>query len=470
MLTAVITGPDLFSAKRQIKEASQNKADAIEIRLDCLDAIDLVKIQKLQKYWGKTVIFSLRRKEHGGKYLQHDSKLYFDLTRLFSLNPQYFDLEHDISKDFISKMVTNYPNTKIITSYHNFEKTPDNLAEVLQSIKNPFATYYKLSAFAKNSIDAFRMLEFLKDSKEKNLIVVSMGDNGSFVRILSKIYDSKIIYASVDRKSVNGQIELEDLIKIYNFQKINSNTKIFGLIGYPLDSSIGHVYHNFNLNKQNLNAVYVKINLQSHELPIFFNMIKKFPFIGLSVTMPLKEKVLSFITEDKSNVGSINTITIKDQKLIGFSTDGIAALDSIEKKMKVKDKKILLIGAGATAKAIAFEAIKRKANLYIFNRDQKKAYDLASKLQCKAFPLDNIKDVMKEGYDVIINATSTGMQNVNIIPSEYLLAGTIAMDVVAKPIETPFLLNAQDKKCLIIYGMEMFINQANMQFESDLNK
>jgi 3-dehydroquinate dehydratase/shikimate dehydrogenase len=294
-----------------------------------------------------------------------------------------------------------------------------------------------------------------------------MGENGAFQRILSKIYDNKIIYASVDMKNINGLIALNDLVKIYNINNLNQNTKIYGLIGYPLDNSLGHLYHNANLQKQNSNAVYVKINLQSHELPVFFNLIKNFPFAGLSVTMPLKEKVLSFITEDKANVGSINTIIIKDKELLGFNTDGVAALDSIEKKIKVKDKKVLLIGAGATAKAIAFEAIKRKANLYIFNRDQKKAYDLASKLQCKAFPLDNIKDVMKEGYDIIINATSTGMQNINLIPTECLIPGTIAMDVVSKPIETPFLLNAQDRKCLIIYGMEMFINQANMQFETD---
>ncbi|NGX33026.1 MAG: 3-dehydroquinate dehydratase, partial [Candidatus Anoxychlamydiales bacterium] len=132
MLTAVITGPDLFSAKRQIKNAIG--AEAIELRLDFLDSIDLEKITKLQKYWGKTIIFSLRKKENGGKYLQPEKKRYFDLARLFSLKPNFFDLENDTSLEFIEKMKNLYPDVKIIFSYHNFLNTPPNLNEVYENL------------------------------------------------------------------------------------------------------------------------------------------------------------------------------------------------------------------------------------------------------------------------------------------------------------------------------------------------
>lgn len=462
MLTAVITGPDLFSAKRQIKNAKD--ADAIEIRLDCLDSIDLEKIKKLQEYWGKTTIFSLRRKSHGGKYIQHDKKLYFDLSRLFSLKPHYFDLEHDISLDFISMMKKTHPDVKIIFSYHNFDNTPDNLKEIFEKLKNPYTTFYKIATFASNSIDALKMLDFIKNNQDQNLIGVSMGDYGSFVRVISKIYNNKMTYCYVDKKNTTGQISLDDLVSIYNYKNINSDTKIYALLGYPIDGSIGHVFHNSQFARQNKNAVYIKINLQGHELPIFFSYVKKFPFYGFSVTMPLKEKIMSFIDEDKSNVSSINTIILRDQKFVGLNSDGIAALDAIERKIKVQDKKVFLIGAGGVAKAIAHEANKRKANLFIFNRDQSKAYDLASRLQCKAYSLDKLPEIMVEGYDVLINATSASMTDVNVVPPQRLIPGSIVMDVVANPVETVLLKNAQEKNCLVIYGMEMFINQAKMQF------
>ena len=180
--------------------------------------------------------------------------------------------------------------------------------------------------------------------------------------------------------------------------------------------------------------------------------------------MPLKEKIISFVDEDKAQVNSINTILLKDQKFIGYNFDGIAALDAIERKMTVQDKRVFLIGAGGVAKAIAYEAIKRKANLFIFNRDQAKAYELASKLQCKAYPLDKLPSLMSEGYEVLINATSVSMENINLVPYENIIPGSIIMDVVAKPVETALLKDAQEKGCLVIYGMELFINQAKMQF------
>lgn len=464
MLTAVITGPDLFSAKRQIKNAKD--ADAIELRLDYFDSIDLEKIKKLHEYWGGTTIFTLKRKEHGGKYIQHDKKLYFDLSRLFSLKPHFFDLEHDISLDFISKMKKMYPETKIIFSYHNYDNTPDNLSEIFEKMKNPYAALYKIATFATNSIDALKMLEFIKNNQNQNLIGISMGEHGTFARIVSAIYNNKVAYCYVDKKNVPGQISLDDLVSIYNFKNINSETKIYALLGYPLENSIGHVFHNSQFARQNKNAVYVKINLHSHELPVFFSYVKKFPFNGFSITMPLKEKILSFVNEDKANVNSINTILLKDQKYVGYNTDGSAALDAIERKMKVQDKKVLLIGAGGAGKAIAYEAINRKANLFIFNRDQGKAFELASKLQCKAYSLDKLSDVMSEGYDVLINATSASMQNINIVPYQKLIPGTIIMDIVAQPVETVLLKKAQEKNCLIIYGMEMFINQAKVQFNN----
>ena len=464
MLAAIVTGPDLFSAKRQIKSAIEAKADAIELRLDLLDSIDLEKIKKIQAYWNKPVIFALRRKEHGGKYLQHTRKLYFDLAKLFSLKPQYFDLEHDIDIDFIGKMKKLYSETKIITSYHTFDSNQKKLDNILQLIKNPHADIYKVGILVNNSIEALSVLKFIKNQSGNNVAVVAMGDFGSFVRVVSRMYNNRISYAYVDKKSAPGQISIEELANIYNYKNINADTKIYALIGYPIDQSLGHVYHNSQFIRQNKNAVYVKINLQSHELPVFFSLIKEFPFVGFSVTSPLKEKVIAFLNEDKAQIEAINTIIVSNEKLIGYNTDGIAALDAIERKVKIKDKKILLIGAGGAAKAIAHEAIKRKANLYIFNRDHTKAYELAYKLQCKAYSLDKLKDVMSEGYDVLINATSSSVNDINIIPSEKLFPGVVVMDIVSQPVETAFLKKAQEKNCLIIYGMEMFINQARIQF------
>ncbi|MBN2479472.1 MAG: shikimate dehydrogenase [Parachlamydiales bacterium] len=462
MLAAVITGPDLFSAKRQIKNSKD--ADIIEIRLDFLDSIALDKVKKLQDYADKKIIFSLRRKEHGGKYSQHDKKMFFDLERLFTLEPDYFDLEHDIPLEFIERMTKKHPKVEIIFSYHNFQNTPENLNDIFKMIKNPFAKFYKIATYANSNSDALKMLDFIKENSNENVIGVSIGEYGSFVRIISKIFNNKINYSFVDKMSSPGQISLEEMVNVYNYKNLNEDSKIYALIGDPIDQSLGHVYHNAELRKQNKNAVYVKIKMQGHELPQFFSKLKKLPFKGFSVSMPLKEKVVSFLDEDISKVGSVNTIIVKENKLIGYNTDGIAALDAIERKVKVKDRKVLLIGAGGTAKAIAHEAMKRNANLYIFNRDEPKGFEIASKLRCRSFGLDKLSNIMTDGYDIIINATSCSMHDISVVPKDSLIPGTIVLDIVTKPVDTILLKEANAKGCIVLYGMEMFINQAKKQF------
>ena len=462
MLAAVITGPDLFSAKRQIKNALD--ADIIELRLDYLDSIALEKVKKLQVYWGKKVIFSLRRYQHGGKYFQHDKKMFFDLERLFSLEPTYFDLEHDIPLEFLQKMRNKYPKVEIIFSYHNFKNTPENLSDLLNKMKNPYTKFYKIATFANSNVDSLKMLSFLKENKDNNVIGIPMGESGSFVRIISKIYNNKINYCYVDKINTEGQMSIDELINVYNFKDINESTEIYALLGDPVDQSLGHIYHNSIFKRQNKNVVYVKIKLKGHELPLFFSNIKNFPFKGLSITMPLKEKVVSFLDDDLSKINSINTIHIKEGKFIGHNTDGIATLDAIERKIKIRDKKVLLIGAGGSAKAIAHEATKRKADLIIFNRDEAKAYELATSLRCRAYSLSKLKEIMREGYDVIINATPCSMDNISLVPKEYLIPGTIVMDIVTKPVDTMLLRDANEKGCIVLYGMEVFINQAKMQF------
>ena len=462
MLASIITGPDLFSAKRQIKNSSN--ADLIELRLDYLDSIAIDKVKKLMVYSGKKVIFNLTTAENGGKYSQNEKKMLYDLENLFSLKPAYFDLASNISFDFVQRMHEKYPEVEIITSYHNLKFTEDNLEQLFEKIKNPYAKFYKIVCYANSTIDALRMIDFLKKNKTDNLIAFSLGERGSFSRVISQIFNSRIVYGFVDKKINEGQISIDDLVNIYNIKNINEKTDIYALLADPIEPSLSHVYHNSIFKEQNKNSVYVKIKLNVQEMNLFFNLVKDLPFSGFSVSMPLKEKAIHFLDENNSPFDAVNTILVKDRKLIGYNTDGIAALDAVERKMKVKDKKVVILGAGGSAKAIAYEAKKRGAEVVIINRDETKAIGLASKLKCRAFPLSKIREVLFEGYNILINATSSSMANISLVPIECFISGTIVMDIVTRPVDTILLKEANIKGCVVLYGMEMFINQAALQF------
>lgn len=245
---------------------------------------------------------------------------------------------------------------------------------------------------------------------------------------------------------------------------------IYCLIGDPVDKSISNVSHNEVLQQLGVNAVYIKIPLQTSQLKSFFSWVKTSQIQGLSVTMPLKEAIGDYLDEldsDAEQIGSVNTIVRRENRLIGYNMDGQGALNAIEEIMPVKGRKLILLGAGGTAKAIAFEALKRGAEVVILNRTLKKAQAMAKRFGCSSGGLEQMQDLAAKGYDVLINCTPLGMQGQTAalpIKAEAILPAAAVMDAVYHPVQTPLLEYAQQQGCKIIYGYKMFASQAALQF------
>ena len=156
---------------------------------------------------------------------------------------------------------------------------------------------------------------------------------------------------------------------------------------------------------------------------------------------------------------------LKNQ-FIGFNTDGVGALNAIEKITQVKNKKIVILGAGGTAKAIVYEALRRGAEVIVLNKTMKRAQAMQSKFNCKVYGLEQLKNLSTIGYDILINTTSVGIgaqEKTSLIPKRALIPKAIVLDMVYKPIITKLLRMAQAKKCRSITGGEVFINQAIAQ-------
>ncbi len=100
-----------------------------------------------------------------------------------------------------------------------------------------------------------------------------------------------------------------------------------------------------------------------------------------------------------------NTIKLQNDQRIGYNTDGIGALHAIERKVPVSGKHIVIVGAGGSAKSIAYEAIQRGASVTIINRTAEKAIHLANVLGCKGGGVELFPKVIETGYDIIINCT-----------------------------------------------------------------
>jgi 3-dehydroquinate dehydratase/shikimate dehydrogenase len=462
MICVVIKGPSLEQAKKQIS-AALPIADLVELRLDFFETLEICS---LKKQFTIPMIFTLRSEK---KRSQEERRT--ALKNLAQLNPEYLDLESSDPPSLIQEIRTSHPNIKIILSHHDFEKTSD--PEVIyQNMQTLPAHFYKIVMTAKNSLDTMRLLSW---AKEKNVIALNMGPFGQISRILAPLVNNPITYASIEsgQESAPGQLPAKILTERYHYASLNGTTALYALIGDPVDKSVSDITHNHLFTTFNLNAVYVKIPVKIEELPEFLTWAKKIGIKGLSVTMPLKEAIvplLDSIDPEAKKIGAVNTLHFHDGKIFGYNTDGVGALNALEKIISVKNQHIVILGAGGAAKAIAYEAKRRGAFLTIVNRDRAKACHLAKHLDAAVWALEQMPLCAQKGYTILINTTplSLPIDPINILPGSYV------MDINSRPLDTQLLKHAKKKGCTTIEGYKMFVEQAlgqyNLWFQDRVSK
>lgn len=241
--------------------------------------------------------------------------------------------------------------------------------------------------------------------------------------------------------------------------KITNRTKLNAVFGNPLSHSLSPQLHNWLYDKLGIDNV--MLAFETCSIKDIIRTIKTLN-IGLSaITIPYKEKIIKYldnIDDTASLIGSVNTVINHNDKLYGYNTDIIGIKNSL-KNIKLQKKKTLVLGAGGSAKAVAFFANSRKAHLYIFDPIFLKAKLLAEKYHGHV-----IKSFNKtEAFDIIINCTPVGTypkSNKMAIRENWLMPGQVVFDLVYNPKMTYLLKKAKNKKSKIIAGQNMFIHQA----------
>ncbi len=476
MICVPILGPSYADVHNQISQALQH-ADILELRVDLIAEITADELKQLQSQFSIPMMFTLRSVQQGGKYSGNENDRLIKVRSLATLKPAYLDLENDLPPDLLNEISLNFPEIKLIISYHNFAETPESrsLDQLLKSMQKTPAWSYKIAVNANYPLDALRFLNWAKlHSRFTNLIAISMGSYGQLSRILAPVIRSPLTYAflNTEQRTAPGQLSVQALLECFHYQHLTSKTAIYGLIGDPVDQSISDVTHNDLFHAMNEDAVYVKIQIKPDQLELFLQLAKQLPFRGLSVTMPLKECIVPYLDKiltSAQKIKAINTLKLEGSKWVGCNTDGIGALNAIEKEMVVKGKGVVIIGAGGAAKAIAFEAHHRGAIVTIVNRNKHRAQEIADLLgaDVKAAGLDQMYACARERYDILINTTPVAMpiDEKHIIPSLLL-----AMDIKTKPKNSPFLDYSSKKGAKVVYGYQMFVEQALCQYDFWLKK
>jgi shikimate dehydrogenase len=253
--------------------------------------------------------------------------------------------------------------------------------------------------------------------------------------------------------------------------------KIFGVIGYPIEHSLSPVMFNAAFEELKMDCKYYAFKVEPDKLAEALYGARALGFGGLNVTIPLKEKAAKIVELEETArlIGAVNTIDLKDFK--GYNTDGIGALKALEKHgIEVEDKRILILGAGGAARAIAFQLAMKKAALVIANRTESRAIALADEVRKVGIALgtglENLKSIISK-MDILINTTSVGMfPNVNetLVTSELMHPQLAVFDIVYNPLETKLLKEAKKAGAKTIPGIDMLIFQGAEAFKIWLKK
>lgn len=253
-----------------------------------------------------------------------------------------------------------------------------------------------------------------------------------------------------------GLLSVNDLVNIYHYFDLNKDTQIYGLIGDPVAQSVGHLYHNAEFVKAKQNAVYVKFWVKPEELPEFFQAIQDLPLQGLSVTMPHKQAVLNFctaLTHSVQVIGAANTLIKQPDGFLAANTDGDAVVQVLG---KVKNKKIILLGAGGAASSIIYSLINAGAKVSVYNRTLDKLEALREKYPIETFLLE---DADKADYDILINTIPAKFYQNNL----KWIKHKIIMDINYQATPTLLIQDAMKQDCICIDGYAMFYEQALRQ-------
>mgnify|MGYP001279229774 CR=1 FL=1 len=238
--------------------------------------------------------------------------------------------------------------------------------------------------------------------------------------------------------------------------------KKFLVIGNPIDHSLSPKLHNYWIKNNKIDAVYEKQKLNENNLKEIMIQIKEKKINGVNVTVPFKKSVIPFLDElttEAEKTQSVNTIQFNNKKLVGHNTDIIGFQKSVEdSKYDLCKKEIFILGAGGVVPSIIFALNKMEVSeITVSNRTYKKAENLKS--QFNKINIVNWGEIPE--FDIIINATSLGLNNETIdLNTPNIGDGKLFYDVIYNPSETNFLKEAKKFGHKVENGKLMFVYQA----------
>ena len=448
-------------------EALAGLADLFEVRADLVLDLDLLLILRARV---KPLLLTCRAESEGGRWADDDPRRRLALLEGIKRGYDYVDIEH---RSGMLDLMREKSGRGLVVSYHDLTGMPADLDTLYAEMSERGADVVKIAVTPRSIADVGRVMAFARRAEARGgppVVPIAMGPLGVATRILSGRYGAPFTFASTaaGAESAPGQLPASLMAGLFRVGSLTHATRVYGILGSDVGGSLSPVLHNRAFEARGIDAVYVP--LQADSLDGFLMALPALELSGFSVTRPYKVDIVPHmhqVEETAAVCGSVNTVvTQPDGTLLGSTTDGIGVLAPLKKRVDVKGRKVVILGAGGAARSAALALANKGAAVTLLARDAKQSAASARAVGCGH---GSMADVRRHAWDILINATPVGsgaLVDETPLPAKLHRRGTVVLDMVYDPLETRFLRDAQAAECTIVDGLEMLLAQAVAQFET----
>ncbi|MFW6228931.1 MAG: type I 3-dehydroquinate dehydratase, partial [Alkalispirochaeta sp.] len=428
-------------------------------------------------------ILTIRRSTDLGRWEGDEAQRLHLFSRLVvAMRPDYIDIELDRAGnpdwDRLAAQIRS-EGGKVIRSHHEVRSTPDGLPALMARLAAESQEIPKLAVMSQSATDTVRLVNaarsFGKLMPGRRGIWVAMGEYGLPTRVWPARTDSLITYSSdpAGPAAAPGHIDPRQLRKLYRVDRARGDWLAFAVVGAPIAHSRSPEYHNGRFLADGIDAIYLPIRIDSFDE--FSDVAATFGLQGVSVTVPHKDAARTFAISAgaEPRPGVANTLIRTENGWEWDNTDVPAIREAITTACdrELEGSRLLVIGAGGTARSAVAALAERVGTVTIVNRTEQRARDVADEFGLgpeAVRPLSTLADMPPGAFDIIVQTTSVGMSHGTPgDPSEgYRFAGTeFLFDVIYTPEETAFLARGRAAGCAVANGTGMFEGQARRQYD-----
>lgn len=426
----------------------------IEIRLDALAERSIPPLPRT----GCRFIACCRRKADGGFAQLTEEERLKRLDQAAAAGCGWLDLEDDVDWTPAGNSV------RIIRSRHIFGPFPDSLDDTWSTLSKRPADVRKLALMVHSTRELTALLEWTPAlASSEGRILIGMGELGQPSRLLGAFPGNRWTYVCESDAVAPGQFTLEQARDCYRLQRRRAPEALYGVLGHPVTHSLSPLLHNALFDRYGLNRLYLPCPVD--DLSDWFDYLGRtsLPFAGFSVTLPYKTAIRRFVNEEDSRFDSINTLSRTADGWRGSNTDYAGFIAPLRRVLP-KCSNAVVLGCGGVARMVVRTLKESGCAVTVVARNQERLKDFCRDLGCDGAPWGQLP----VSADLCVNTTPVGqfpdVESCPLTPDQ--LRFRCVYDLIYRPIRTRLLRLADERGLETIGGLEMFIEQAALQFQT----